>query len=174
LRYLSTRGISPPVSLEEALFAGPAPDGGLYVPERLPAVEPPREGADFADTAHRVAAAFFAEDLSSEALEDVVRESLTFGIPLVPVEPGVYSLELFHGPTLAFKDVGARFMARLMLHCLARRGREVTVLVATSGDTGSAVASAFHGISGIEVVVLFPRGKVSLLQQKLFTTLGAN
>ncbi len=112
--------------------------------------------------------------MPSEALEAVVRESLTFEIPLVPVEPGIYCLELFHGPTLAFKDVGARFMARLMLHYLSRRRREVTVLVATSGDTGSAVASAFHRLAGIEVVVLFPRGKVSVLQQKLFTTLGEN
>jgi threonine synthase len=174
LRYLSTRGISPAVSLEEALFAGPAPDGGLYVPERLPAIEPPRRGVDLFDTAHRVASAFFGEDLPAEALEAVVRESLTFPIPLLPVEKGIYCLELFHGPTLAFKDVGARFMARLMSHFLERRRREVTVLVATSGDTGSAVASAFYRLAGIEVLVLFPRGKVSPLQQKLFTTLGEN
>jgi threonine synthase len=174
LRYLSTAGVSPSVSLEEALFAGPAPDGGLYVPEKLPAIERPRAETDFVETAHRVAAAFFGEDLPEEALEEAVGKSLTFEIPLVPVEPGIHSLELFHGPTLAFKDVGARFMARLMLHYLSRRGREVTVLVATSGDTGSAVASAFHGLAGIAVVVLFPRGKVSVLQQKLFTTLGGN
>ena len=174
MRYLSTRGVSPPVSLEEALFAGPAPDGGLYVPERLPSIDPPRAGTEFVDTAQRVAAGFFGGDLPAEAIEAAVGESLTFEIPLVPVEPGIYCLELFHGPTLAFKDVGARFMARLMLHFLSRRGREVTVLVATSGDTGSAVASAFHRLAGIEVVVLFPRGKVSVLQQKLFTTLGEN
>jgi threonine synthase len=174
LRYLSTRGASPPVSLEEALFAGPAPDGGLYVPENLPSIEPPSKGAPLADTAHQVATALFGEDVPPAALESIVRGSLDFPIPLVPVEDGVRSLELFHGPTLAFKDVGARFMARLMLHFLGRRERAVTVLVATSGDTGSAVASAFFGLEGIEVVVLFPMGKVSALQQKLFTTLGGN
>jgi threonine synthase len=174
LRYLSTRGTSPAVSLEEALFAGPAPDGGLYVPETLPSIEPPSTGARLADTAYRVASALFGDDVPASALDAIVRESLDFPIPIVPVEDGIYSLELFHGPTLAFKDVGARFMARLILHFLKRRGRAVTVVVATSGDTGSAVASAFYRLEGIQVVVLFPRGKVSALQQKLFTTLGGN
>ena len=174
MRYLSTRGVSPAVSLEEALFAGPAGDGGLYVPESLPSIEPPSPGAPLAETAYRVASGLFEEDVPAENLGDIVRESLDFPIPVVPVEDEVYCLELFHGPTLAFKDVGARFMARLMLHFLERRGRPVTVLVATSGDTGSAVASAFYRLEGIEVVVLFPKGKVSALQQKLFTTLGGN
>ena len=174
MRYLSTRGTSPAVSLEEALFAGPAPDGGLYVPETLPSIEPPSEGAGLTDTAFRVATALFGQDVPASALDSMVRESLDFPIPIVPVEDGIYCLELFHGPTLAFKDVGARFMARLMLHFLGRRNRVVTVVVATSGDTGSAVASAFYRLEGIEVVVLFPRGKVSALQQKLFTTLGEN
>jgi threonine synthase len=174
LRYLSTRKEAPSVSLEEALFAGPAPDGGLYVPERLPAIEPPRPGAALPDTALRVASALFGEDVPAPALESIVGESLDFPIPLVTVEEGVHSLELFHGPTLAFKDVGARFMARLMLHFLKRSDRAVTVVVATSGDTGSAVASAFYRLEEVEVVVLFPRGKVSALQQRLFTTLGGN
>jgi threonine synthase len=174
LRYLSTRGSSPPVSLEEALFAGPAPDGGLYVPERLPHVDPPAAGESLAATSSRVARALFGEDVSGPVLDAVVRDALDFEIPLVPIEEGIHALELFHGPTLAFKDVGARFMARLMLHFLKERGRAATVLVATSGDTGSAVASAFHGLEGVEVVVLFPKGRVSLLQQKLFTTLGGN
>jgi len=174
LRYLSTRGTSPAISLEEALFAGPAPDGGLYVPETLPAIAPSPKGASLNETALRVATALFGDDVPSSALEAIVRESLDFPIPLARVEEGIWSLELFHGPTLAFKDVGARFMARLMLYFLRRRSREVTVLVATSGDTGSAVASAFHDLEGIEVVVLFPRGKVSVLQRKLITTLGGN
>jgi len=174
LRFLSTGGEAPAVSLEEALFAGPAPDGGLYVPETLPRIQPPAAGASFTDTALSVARALFEEDVPREALEEIVRDGLDFEIPLVPVEEGVYSLELFHGPTLAFKDVGARFMARLLLHFLRRRGRDVTVLVATSGDTGGAVASAFYRLEGTRVVVLFPRGKVSALQQKLFTTLGGN
>ncbi|HLE69578.1 MAG TPA: threonine synthase [Vicinamibacteria bacterium] len=174
MRFLSTGGQAPAVNLEEALFAGPAPDGGLYVPETLPRIQPPAAGASFTDTALSVARALFEEDVPREALEEIVRDGLDFEIPLVPVEEGVYSLELFHGPTLAFKDVGARFMARLLLHFLRRRGRDVTVLVATSGDTGSAVASAFYRLEGTRVVVLFPRGKVSALQQKLFTTLGGN
>ena len=174
MRFLSTGGEAPAVSLEEALFAGPAPDGGLYVPETLPRIQPPAAGASFTDTALSVARALFEEDVPREALEEIVRDGLDFEIPLVPVEEGVYSLELFHGPTLAFKDVGARFMARLLLHFLRRRGRDVTVLVATSGDTGGAVASAFYRLEGTRVVVLFPRGKVSALQQKLFTTLGGN
>ncbi|HEY7700305.1 MAG TPA: threonine synthase, partial [Vicinamibacteria bacterium] len=139
MRYLSTAGKAAAVGLEEALFAGPAPDGGLYVPESLPRIEPPSPGASLADTALSVARALFGEDLPPQALEEIVRGGLDFEIPLVRVEEGVYSLELFHGPTLAFKDVGARFMARLMLHFVSRRSREVVVLVATSGDTGSAV-----------------------------------
>jgi threonine synthase len=174
LRYLSTAGKAAAVGLEEALFAGPAPDGGLYVPESLPRIEPPSPGASLADTALSVARALFGEDLPPQALEEIVRGGLDFEIPLVRVEEGVYSLELFHGPTLAFKDVGARFMARLMLHFVSRRSREVVVLVATSGDTGSAVASAFYRLGGVRVVVLFPLGKVSAIQQKLFTTLGEN
>ena len=172
--YLSTRESSGKVSLEEALFAGPAPDGGLYVPEELTRVSPPPVGARFRDTALAVARAFFEGEMPFSTLERIVGESLDFEIPLVGLEEGSYSLELFHGPTLAFKDVGARFMARLMLHFLERRGQEVTVIVATSGDTGSAVAHAFHRLPGIRVVVLFPRGKVSDLQRKLFTTLGDN
>jgi threonine synthase len=174
LRYVSTAGEAPEVGLEEALFAGLAPDGGLYVPESLPRIPPPSSGALLTDTALSVAHALFGEDVPREALEEIVRDGLDFEIPLIPVEEGLFSLELFHGPTLAFKDVGARFMARLMLHFLRRRGRDVTVLVATSGDTGSAVASAFYRLEGVQVVVLFPRGRVSALQQKLFTTLGEN
>jgi threonine synthase len=174
LRYVSTEGSAPPVSLEEALFSGPAPDGGLYVPESLPPVEAPAPETPLGDTALAVANALFGADVPAGDLETIVSRSLDFEIPLAPVTGPVFSLELFHGPTLAFKDVGARFMARLMLHFLERRNREATVLVATSGDTGSAVAHAFHRLPGIRVVVLFPRGKVSPLQQRLFTTLGEN
>lgn len=178
MRFVSTRGASPPVGLEEALFTGLAPDGGLYVPERLPEATGELlvrgSGASLGDTSLRVARLFFEEDLGAGDLETIVRESLSFPIPLVRVEENVYALELFHGPTLAFKDVGARFMARLMLDAAERRERGITVLVATSGDTGGAVAHAFHGLSGVRVVVLFPEGKVSRLQRKLFTTLGGN
>lgn len=174
MRYLSTAGKAPPVSLEEALFSGPAPDGGLYVPERFPGVEPPVPGRNLGDTASAVAEALFGEDVPAAVLSKIVRESLDFEIPLAAIDDQVFALELFHGPTLAFKDIGARFMARLVLHFLERRGGECTVLVATSGDTGSAVAHAFHRLEGIRVVVLFPRGKVSPLQRRLFSTLGDN
>lgn len=170
MRFVSTAGRAPAVSLEEAVFAGPAPDGGLYVPETIPTLTPPT-GGSLGDTALAVARSLFAEDVDDGSLEPIVRESLDFNIPLVPLDDGIRSLELFHGPTHAFKDVGARFMARLMQHFL--RG-EATVLVATSGDTGSAVAQAFLGLDGIRVVVLFPRGKVSEIQRRLFTTLGTN
>lgn len=175
MRYLSTAGRVPPVSLEEALFAGPAPDGGLYVPERLPTLETPvTRGRALAETALQVAQALFGEDVSHDVLSGIIRQSLDFPVPLAAIEPRLYALELFHGPTLAFKDVGARFMAHLMLHFLKRRGHDCTVLVATSGDTGSAVAHAFYRLEGIRVVVLFPKGKVSSLQRRLFSTLGEN
>jgi threonine synthase len=170
MRFVSTAGRAPSVSLEQAVFAGPAPDGGLYVPETLPELTPP-VGGGLGDTAFLVARCLFAGELSDRELEPIVRESLDFDIPLVALDEGISSLELFHGPTHAFKDVGARFMARLMLHFLDGRA---TVLVATSGDTGSAVAHAFFKLDGIRVVVLFPRGKVSELQRRLFTTLGEN
>jgi threonine synthase len=173
MRYVSTEGRAPAVSLEQALFAGPAPDGGLYVPETLPELDPP-QGTTLAETSLAIAERLFGEDLGGTDLEAMVREALNFEIPLVPVNDERYCLELFHGPTLAFKDVGARFMARLIVHYLSRRDQEATVLVATSGDTGSAVAHAYYRQPGIRVVVLFPRDKVSPLQQKLFTTLQEN
>ena len=173
MRYVSTEGQAPPISLEQALFAGPAPDGGLYIPETLPELEPP-EGKTLAETSLAIAEQLFGEDLGETNLEAIVRDALNFEIPLVPVDENRYCLELFHGPTLAFKDVGACFMARLMIHYLSRRDEEATVLVATSGDTGSAVAHAYHRLPGIRVVVLFPRDKVSPLQRKLFTTLHDN
>ncbi len=175
MRFISTGGKAPSVSLEDAVFSGPAPDGGLYVPERIDPVSVSTGPAhSVADTATVVARQLFSEDLSAESIERMVRESLDFEIPLVEVEPELMCLELFHGPTHAFKDVGARFMARLMAHFLSSRSEGATVLVATSGDTGSAVAHAFVGLEGFRVVVLFPRGKVSPLQQRLFTTLGDN
>ena len=178
MRFVSTKGNSPKASLEEALFAGPAPDGGLYIPETLPVLGPETldalSGGSIADTALTVAKCLFDDDLDPATLESIVRGSLDFTIPLVEVEDELFSLELFHGPTHAFKDVGARFMARLMRHYLKSRDERATVLVATSGDTGSAVAHAFYGLDGIRVIVLFPKGRVSALQQRLFTTLGDN
>ena len=182
--FISTRGRCAPATLGEALFRGPAPDGGLYLPEHLEPLAADEierlSGQELARTASTVAAALFGDSLPADELEAIVSDSLDFEIPLRRIEPGLAVLELFHGPTLAFKDVGARFMARLM-QFEARRSPDppspespLTILVATSGDTGSAVAHAFHQLEGFRVVVLFPRGQISEAQRRLFTTLGGN
>lgn len=180
MKYYSTNHNSPDVSLAEAVVKGLAPDRGLYMPERIERL--PREFFDnidemsFHEIACRVARAFFGEDIPGEDLDAIVCGTLSFPTPVVEVEPGIYSLELFHGPTLAFKDVGARFMARLLQYFIKRGDdrRNVHVLVATSGDTGSAVANGFLGVDGINVHVLYPKGKVSPIQECQFTTLGRN
>jgi threonine synthase len=179
MNYYSTNKQAPPVSLQEAVVRGLAPDRGLYMPERintLPASffeELP--GLSFQEMSYRVAMAFFGEDLPEDTLRELVYDTLSFDTPLVRVDERIYSLELFHGPTLAFKDVGARFMARLLAYFIRRQGQEkVHVLVATSGDTGSAVANGFLGVEGIQVHVLYPKGLVSEIQEKQFTTLGQN
>ncbi|MDE6371113.1 MAG: threonine synthase [Duncaniella sp.] len=180
MKYYSTAHTSPDVSLAEAVVKGLAPDRGLYMPERIERL--PKEFFDnidrmtFHEIALRVAAAFFGEDIPEADLRRIVEETLSFPTPVVKVEDGIYALELFHGPTLAFKDVGARFMARLLQYFISRStdGRDVHVLVATSGDTGSAVANGFLGVDGIRVHVLYPKGKVSPIQECQFTTLGGN
>ncbi|MDR0972912.1 MAG: threonine synthase [Prevotellaceae bacterium] len=179
MKYYSTNRQAEPASLEAAVIKGLAPDRGLYMPERisvLPADFYENIGTlSFHQIANRVATAFFGEDLPAEVVREIVNDTLSFDVPLVPVSERIYSLELFHGPTLAFKDVGARFMARLLGYFVQRRGdRDVNVLVATSGDTGSAVANGFLGVAGIRVFVLYPKGKVSEIQEKQFTTLGQN
>ncbi len=180
MKYYSTQGQAPLASLEEAVIRGLAPDKGLYMPERIETLPQEFFGQidqlPFADIACRVASAFFGEDIPEAELYPLVRDALDFEVPLVPVTENIYSLELFHGPTLAFKDVGARFMARLLGYFIRRRGegKQVNVLVATSGDTGSAVANGFLGVEGIHVYVLYPKGKVSEIQEKQFTTLGGN
>jgi threonine synthase len=168
VRFVSTRGKAPAASLGTALFDGLAPDGGLYVPELIEpwstqeiASLPSMSLVDIGVRTLRP----FARGIDGRTLFAVVRDALDFPIPLVEVEPGVYALELFHGPTLAFKDVGARVMARLM----AVVGGDVTVLTATSGDTGSAVANAFHGIASARVVILYPDGRVSPTQEAQLT-----
>jgi threonine synthase len=133
------------------------------------------EHLSFQEIAYRVADAFFGEDIPAETLKAIVYDTLSFDVPAVKVKENIYSLELFHGPTLAFKDVGARFMARLLGYFIKQEGaKQVNVLVATSGDTGSAVANGFLGVEGIHVYVLYPKGKVSEIQEKQFTTLGQN
>lgn len=180
MKYYSTNHAAPMASLEEAVMRGLAPDKGLYMPETIQQL--PAEFFEhidelsFREIAFRVASAFFGEDVPAEDLKEIVYDALNFDVPLVPLKEGpLYCLELFHGPTLAFKDVGARFMARLLGYFIRKEGkRDVNVLVATSGDTGSAVANGFLGVPGIRVFVLYPQGKVSEVQEKQFTTLGQN
>lgn len=181
MRYLSTRGEAAPATLAEAVWRGLAPDGGLYLPEkvpRLPEVVWRRllEEADLREIAASLLAPYLEDTLDPESLTSLVAETFDFPIPVTPLLPArdVWLLELFHGPTLAFKDVGARFLARLLPRVAPVAGEPVTVLVATSGDTGGAVAQAFHGVAGTRVVVLYPRGQVSPRQERQFATLGDN
>ena len=179
MNYYSTNGKAPIATLEKAVVKGLAEDKGLYMPERIKAL--PQEFFDnienlsFQEISYTVADAFFGEDVDAESLKKIVYDTLAFDCPCVKVTDNIYSLELFHGPTLAFKDVGARFMARLLQYFLKKEGKkQVNVLVATSGDTGSAVANGFLGVDGIHVYVLYPKGKVSPIQECQFTTLGQN
>lgn len=179
MKYYSTNNQSPLATLHEAVVKGLAGDRGLYMPEQIKRM--PEEFFDniqnlsFQEISFEVAKAFFGEDVEEEALKKIVYDTLAFDCPVVKVNDSIYSLELFHGPTLAFKDVGARFMARLLGYFIRQEGKElVNVLVATSGDTGSAVANGFLGVEGIHVYVLYPKGKVSKIQESQFTTLGKN
>ena len=184
MKYYSTNGKAPIADLQKAVVKGLAEDRGLYMPERIKQL--PKEFFDtietksFQEIAYTVADAFFGEDVEADALKKIVYDTLSFDCPVVMVKDNIYTLELFHGPTLAFKDVGARFMARLLQYFIKKSGdrsqedKEVNVLVATSGDTGSAVANGFLGVDGIHVYVLYPKGKVSKIQESQFTTLGKN
>ena len=179
MKYYSTNKQASDASLEEAVVKGLASDKGLYMPYEIKPL--PKsffdeiENLSFQEIAYRVAEAFFGEDVPAETLKYIVYDTLNFDVPAVKVKDNIYSLELFHGPTLAFKDVGGRFMARLLGYFIRKEGKkEVNVLVATSGDTGSAVANGFLGVEGIHVYVLYPKGKVSEIQEKQFTTLGKN
>lgn len=180
MKYYSTNKKAPMATLEKAVVKGLAEDKGLYMPENIKPL--PKEFFDnidnmsFQEIAYTVADAFFGEDVDADSLKKIVYDTLAFDCPVVPVSDNIYTLELFHGPTLAFKDVGARFMARLLQYFLKKEnnGSEVNVLVATSGDTGSAVANGFLGVDGIKVYVLYPKGKVSPIQECQFTTLGKN
>ena len=184
MKYYSTNQQAPLASLGEAVVRGLATDRGLYMPERIRPLT--QEFFDhitemsFQEIAFHVAEAFFGEDIPADDLRHIVYDTLAFDAPVVPVDSNIYSLELFHGPTLAFKDVGARFMARLLGYFNRQQpianGQQsmVNVLVATSGDTGSAVANGFLGVEGIHVYVLYPKGKVSAIQEVQFTTLGQN
>ena len=180
MKYYSTNGKAPIADLHKAVVKGLAEDRGLYMPERInklpQAFFDNIEKMSFQEIAYTVASAFFGEDVDPDALHDIVYDTLSFDCPVVQVKDNIYTLELFHGPTLAFKDVGARFMARLLQYFIRQEqgNQQVNVLVATSGDTGSAVANGFLGVDGIHVYVLYPKGKVSPIQECQFTTLGKN
>lgn len=180
MNYYSTNGQIKGVSLKDAVVKGLADDKGLFMPDIIKALPASFfeniENLSFQEIAYTVADAFFGEDVEAEALKKIVYDTLSFDAPLVKVTENIYSLELFHGPTLAFKDVGGRFMSRLLGYFIAKEGKKgnVNVLVATSGDTGSAVANGFLGVEGIHVYVLYPKGLVSAIQECQFTTLGQN
>jgi threonine synthase len=176
--YYSTNGASPKVDFKEATIKGQAPDKGLYFPERIPLLS-----KDFlttykkmqkAQVAFEVIRPYVGDTIGEEDLYSICMHTVNFDFPLVKVTDSIASLELFHGPTLAFKDVGARFMSRCLGYFSKTDSRKVTVLVATSGDTGSAVANGFLGVEGVDVVILYPSGKVSKIQELQLTTLGQN
>jgi threonine synthase len=178
VKYFSTNRQSPIVDFREAAIQGQAPDKGLYFPETIPAVQTAvlqnLKQPDEAGIAYEVIRPYVGDTIPAHELRRIVAETLSFPIPLVNVNEHIAALELFHGPTLAFKDVGARFMSRCLGYFLRNETRKVTVLVATSGDTGGAVAHGFYKVPGIEVIILYPSGKVSPVQEKQLTTLGHN
>lgn len=178
MKYRSTLHRGPEVSLHEAVLHGSAPDGGLYMPVEIPRLD--RDylqrlpSLTFHEIAQDVGELFCGDEVPAQVLMNIVTDAFDFPVPLITLDEHLHILELFHGPTLAFKDYGARFMARLMGYFVAESGKELTVIVATSGDTGSAVAQAFLGVAGIRVVILYPAGRVSEAQEKQLTTLGQN
>ncbi|MEA1886954.1 MAG: threonine synthase [Bacteroidota bacterium] len=177
MKFVSSRNKSRLFNLKETLYAGLAPDGGLFMPLHYPSLSlrtlKNQEKANFSDLCFNLAKPYLDEDIDDDNIREIVTYSFDFKIPLRKIKEDIYTLELFHGPTLAFKDVGARFMARLMDE-LNTENEDITVLVATSGDTGGAVASGFHRLSNFKVIVLYPEGKVSGFQEKQFTSLNDN
>jgi threonine synthase len=178
MKYYSLNKISPVVDFKEATIAGQAPDKGLYFPEFIPQVSKDLikniEQYSNEEIAYEVIRPYVGDAIPQEDLRRIAAESISFDIPLVQVSNNIYSLELFHGPTLAFKDVGARFMSRCLSYFAKDKREKITVLVATSGDTGGAVANGFYDVEGINVVILYPSGKVSNVQEKQLTTLDKN
>jgi threonine synthase len=178
MNYYSTNKQAPLVDFKEATINGQAPDKGLYFPDKIPAIDSEliREITKHTneEIAFRVIQPYIGSTIPVGALMQIVKETIDFPIPLKEVNDGMFALELFHGPTLAFKDVGARFMSRCLGYFVKDNDKKITVLVATSGDTGGAVANGFYGVDGVEVVILYPSGKVSAVQEKQLTTLGGN
>ena len=178
MKYYSTNKTASLATFKEATIRGQAPDKGLYFPEVIPRVDKDLinaiEDLSNEEIAFRVIKPFVDGEINNDDLFKIVKETVNFQIPLVKINDHIYSLELFHGPTLAFKDVGARFMSRCLGHFLKDEQKKVTVLVATSGDTGGAVANGFYNVPGVDVIILYPSGKVSPVQEKQLTTLGKN
>lgn len=178
MKFFSLKNPSFAVSFKEAVLRGQAPEKGLFFPEKIPrhSAEFLNNWKEYPDTqiAYEVIHPFVGDDITSSALERIIKETLCFDFPLQKVNEKIYALELFHGPTLAFKDVGARFLSRCLEYFVSQTGQKITILVATSGDTGSAVADAFHNTEGIEVFILFPSGKVSEVQRLQLTTYRKN
>ncbi len=178
MKFYSTNKKSPAVDFREATIKGQAPDRGLYFPEKVPTLSKSfidqLSTMSKEDIAFRVIKPYVDESIADEDLYRIVSETVNFDFPLVKVDESAYALELFHGPTLAFKDVGARFMSRCLGYFSKDRKEKIFVLVATSGDTGSAVANGFYDVDGVEVIILYPSGKVSGVQEKQLTTLGKN
>ncbi len=178
MKYYSTQKQVEEVSLKDAVIKGLAADGGLFMPKQINKLPlsffENIENLSFHEISYQVAKQFFANDIPSNKLKEIVCETLSFDCPVVDVNQNISSLELFHGPTLAFKDVGARFMARLLSYFLSDEPKQVNVIVATSGDTGSAVANGFLGVDGVQVYVLYPKNLVSAVQEMQFASLGQN
>jgi len=178
MKYYSTNGKAPIASFREAVFKGLPEDNGLYMPEKIPSLLPSffeaLQDLSLPEIGYQVLKPFVGEEIPNNKLEDILHNTLNFEIPLVRVSGDVYSLELFHGPTFAFKDVGARFLARSLSYFSEQTDQKLTVLVATSGDTGSAVAQGFYDVPNIEVLILYPSGKISHFQEQQMTTLGKN
>jgi len=178
MKYYSTNNKNEKVSFRSAILKGLADDKGLFMPERIPGLDSnflkSLEKFNFQEIALKIAEVFVEDEISSGKLEEIISNSISFNAPLKKLSDQLFVLELFHGPTLAFKDFGARFMARTMEHFAQNENRDINILVATSGDTGSAVANGFLEVEGINVVVLFPKDKISKMQEKQITTLGKN
>ena len=178
MQYYSTNNQSPKVDFKQATINGQAPDKGLYFPEQIPVL--PKElienisSYSNEEIAYQVITPYVGNTIPENELRKIVSETINFDIPLVKVTEAIFSLELYHGPTLAFKDIGARFMSRCLGYFVKDVNQKVTVLVATSGDTGGAVANGFFDVHGVDVVILYPSGKVSSVQEKQLTTLGKN
>lgn len=179
MKYFSTKGKTAPVTFKEAVFQGLPADNGLFMPEYIPRLPDSffdaLPGLSLPEIGLEVISRFAGDEISRDELAEILNDALSFRIPLRNIGERLYALELFHGPTLAFKDVGARFLARVMSQFIsAEKNKELTVLVATSGDTGSAVANGFYNVPGIRVVILYPAGKISYFQEQQITTLGGN